>query len=98
LKIVAHLTEKYTANKNGSRIKEWQAQQWSMHFDHTWFFVQNTIFKNWKYKYYFAKKLFMSKLAIWRLEKKTVLPMSWWFEFLEKEFKVTNSSVRKNLF
>jgi hypothetical protein len=27
LKIVAHLTEKYTANKNGSRIKEWQAQQ-----------------------------------------------------------------------
>lgn len=23
-----------------------------MHFDHSWFFVQNTIFKNWKYKYW----------------------------------------------
>jgi hypothetical protein len=27
LEIVIQLTEKCTANKNGSRIKEWQAQQ-----------------------------------------------------------------------
>jgi hypothetical protein len=27
LEIVTQLTEKYTTNKTGSRIKEWQAQQ-----------------------------------------------------------------------
>jgi len=45
LEIVTQLTEKYTTNKNGSRIKEWQAQQWPMHFDHASILVQNTIFK-----------------------------------------------------
>ena len=73
-----------------------------MHFDHTWFFVQNTIFKNWKYKYWLfyqgAGHVKVSSLKVRKENRLTSDLVIWitWKRIQSQQFQRQKKSVLKS--